>query len=406
LDSRPPVVFVSYAHDSSDHIEQVVQFATQLRSLGVETHLDEWSDAVRLDWYTWMADRIDTADFVVVVASPDYRAAGDGHTPADRNRGVQTEAALLRDRLHENRPVWTKRILPVVLPGGLVENVPRFLTPYTTSRYEISSLAPAGLAGLVRVLHGESTVPQPPLGPLPPFTAWPSIIPHAGSDQAADDLAVAITAALTRAEDRAGDLIDLHWTAPDGRTGTLSTIATHYQGVASRRLLILGGAGAGKTVAAARLARDLLHARTGHRNIPVPVLLPVSDWHPRKQSLREWLVATLIRDYPHLGAKTVWSSTLAAALVDTARVLPVLDGFDEIAPDLRAAAFHEIAASALDLVLTSRPAEYHDAVKRQSASRLAASTIASAWTRSPPRPSPPTSPPTLAGPRSWPLPAR
>jgi hypothetical protein len=361
LESRPPVVFVSYAHDSDDHIGQVVQFATQLRSQGVDARLDVYSDAVRQDWYTWMGRQVETSDFVIVIASPAYRVAGDGDAPADHHRGVQAEAALLRDRLYQNRPLWEKRILPVVLPGGSIEDIPRTLTPYTTSRYEIPSLTPAGLAGLLRVLRGESTVPWPPLVPLPEFTAWPTIVPNEGLAKAADDLAAVSIAALRRTEDRAGDLIDLHWTAPDGSTGTVATIVTRYQATASRRLLILGGGGAGKTVAAGRLARDLLHARVGHGDIPVPILLPVGDWQPKKQDLRAWLVATLIRDYPHLRAKAGAFPTLAAALVDTARVLPVLDGFDEIAPGLRVAALREIADCSLVLVLTSRPAEYDTA---------------------------------------------
>jgi putative AbiEi antitoxin of type IV toxin-antitoxin system len=48
--------------------------------------------------------------------------------------------------------------------------------------------------------------------------------------------------------------------------------------------------------------------------------------------------------------------------VDGHRVLPVLDGFDELAPDLRAAALPALNDSALPLPMTSRPDEYRDAV--------------------------------------------
>ncbi|MGW5740812.1 hypothetical protein [Amycolatopsis sp. NPDC003861] len=63
-----------------------------------------------------MVDRVETADFVVVIASPAYRAVGDGLGLADCHRGVQTEAALLRDRLHADRQLWTKRILRSCCP--------------------------------------------------------------------------------------------------------------------------------------------------------------------------------------------------------------------------------------------------------------------------------------------------
>jgi len=38
-----------------------------------------------------MLREIQAADFVIVVASPRYRAVGDGTAPGDANRGVQAE---------------------------------------------------------------------------------------------------------------------------------------------------------------------------------------------------------------------------------------------------------------------------------------------------------------------------
>jgi hypothetical protein len=44
------------------------------------------------------------------------------------------------------------------------------------------------------------------------------------------------------------------------------------------------------------------------------------------------------------------------------RILPVLDGFDEIAEDLRPAARRQLSDADMPLVLTSRPKEYTAAV--------------------------------------------
>ena len=38
----PPKVFISYSHDSADHKEWVLDFATTLRNRGVDAILDQW----------------------------------------------------------------------------------------------------------------------------------------------------------------------------------------------------------------------------------------------------------------------------------------------------------------------------------------------------------------------------
>src|SRR5262245_51503044 len=112
-ETSPPRVFVSYAHDSATHRRLVVRFCGLLRRLGIDVHLDEWDTDLRRDWFLWMIDQFRQADYVIVIASPEYRAAGDGNAPADCHRGVQTESAVLRNFLYRDRETWTRKILPV-----------------------------------------------------------------------------------------------------------------------------------------------------------------------------------------------------------------------------------------------------------------------------------------------------
>jgi hypothetical protein len=73
-------VFVSYAHESAEHKTQVLAFATFLRHAGIAVVLDLWSDDARRDWYAWAIQEMTEADFVLVVASPQYRITDDGMT--------------------------------------------------------------------------------------------------------------------------------------------------------------------------------------------------------------------------------------------------------------------------------------------------------------------------------------
>ena len=167
-----PRVFVSYAHDSPPHKRQVLRFCTLLRQLGVDVRVDEWDSGRRRDWFAWMIDQFRCADHVIVIASPRYRTAGDGDTSADRHRGVQTESATLRDFLYRDRATWTRKILPVILPGRSVTEIPLYLQPSCASHYQVPEITPAGVAELLAVLTGRARHVPPQLGTPQDVVRW------------------------------------------------------------------------------------------------------------------------------------------------------------------------------------------------------------------------------------------
>lgn len=154
-----------------------------------------------------------------------------------------------------------------------------------------------------------------------------------------------------------------------GPSGSLEDIADLYRAVPSGRLVVLGRAGSGKTVLTMRFALDFLRSRGP--GDPVPVVFNLGSWDPTSSVLRDWLIEQLLRDYPGLVATTPNGSTLAAALVETGHILPVLDGFDEIATGLHRVALDGLNATTLPLVLTSRPDEYQNAASTTMLARAA-----------------------------------
>ena len=162
---HPPKIFVSYAHDNDEHFRQVRVFATFLRSrIGLDVHLDQWDDGRRMDWAEWAEWQLESADFVLVIASPEYKRRVEGHAPPDEGRGSRYEARLMRDQLTRDLDAQTQRLLPVVLPGGAVEDLPSFLTPYSTTRYEIGAITEKGVAGVLAAITGQSENPRPERG--------------------------------------------------------------------------------------------------------------------------------------------------------------------------------------------------------------------------------------------------
>jgi len=173
-----PTVFMSYTHDSAEHKDSVLAFSEFLVHNGVDVTLDQWHLAHRQDWYTWAIESIESAGHVIVVASARYREVADGYASAGANRGLQSEAALLREKLHADRPAWTRKILPVVLPGHTPDEIPQFLQPQTADHYPVAEFTVAGCESLLRVLTAQPPHLKPPLGErlphLPPRSASPA----------------------------------------------------------------------------------------------------------------------------------------------------------------------------------------------------------------------------------------
>ncbi|GGY15646.1 NACHT domain-containing protein [Streptomyces xanthochromogenes] len=143
-------------------------------------------------------------------------------------------------------------------------------------------------------------------------------------------------------------------------SGHVDTIVDVYRRIPSGRLVVLGRSGSGKTALAVRFVLD--HLKSKGIDDPLPVIFSVGSWDPTAVAFRDWLASQLIRDHPGLAASGPGGGKLADALVETGRILPVLDGFDEIADGLRRPALEALNATTLPLLLTSRPSEYAAAV--------------------------------------------
>ncbi|MGY2114858.1 NACHT domain-containing protein [Nocardia gipuzkoensis] len=120
------------------------------------------------------------------------------------------------------------------------------------------------------------------------------------------------------------------WTVGSGEFGSLAGVREYFDGLRDPRLVIVGGPGSGKTVAALNLVLDLLDRRAGAKRdrLPVPVRLNASSWDPDSNSFGEWLARRIAQDYS-------LRLRVARELVGTDRILPVLDGLDEMDSDSR-----------------------------------------------------------------------
>jgi hypothetical protein len=133
-------VFISYSHDSDEHKERVREFCNWLRTQGVECSIDadiQSPAGPPQGWPHWMQERIDWADFVLVVFSESYRRRFDGKEAQGVGLGAAWEAALITQDLYDTGQ--NTKFLPVVFSSTDKKHIPPPLKRWNL--YDLSQAA-------------------------------------------------------------------------------------------------------------------------------------------------------------------------------------------------------------------------------------------------------------------------
>jgi hypothetical protein len=112
-------------------------------------------------------------------------------------------------------------------------------------------------------------------------------------------------------------------------SGVLADIGPYFRRQQTRRLVLLGEPGAGKTVTVVHLLLDQLEYRrkltdAEHHDEPVPVRVNAAGWDG-SADFTKWLARQLTIDYG-------LNPRVALAMVKNDSILPLLDGLDEMDP--------------------------------------------------------------------------
>lgn len=123
-----------------------------------------------------------------------------------------------------------------------------------------------------------------------------------------------------------------------------------------RTLLILGEPGSGKTITLLKLAKDLVARTQEDLSQPLPIIFNLSSWAKKRQSIEEWLVQELQRNYQ---VPKTWSKPW----VKNQDLLLLLDGLDEVKAEHRDACVEAInqfmqAHGQTEIVVCTRIKDY------------------------------------------------
>ena len=157
----PPTaeVFISYSHDSPDHVRRVLEISNRLRSDGVDCIIDQYETSPPEGWPCWMDRKIRESKYVVMLCTEPYFRRVMGEEVPGKGLGARWEGNLIYQHLYSTGALNT-RFIPAVVESTHTSHIPPPVQGATY--YDLS--APDGYEDLVMRLLDEPKVHKPPLG--------------------------------------------------------------------------------------------------------------------------------------------------------------------------------------------------------------------------------------------------
>ncbi|MBV9690409.1 MAG: TIR domain-containing protein [Ktedonobacteraceae bacterium] len=368
-DNLPVSVFISYAHTDEALREELEK---HLSSLQREGRITTWHDrhiVPGMDWAREIDDAINSAAVILLLISANFVAS-------DYCYGIEMQRALQRQREGKAYviPILLRPVDRQDLPFAHLQYLPRDARPITSWPNQDEAFADVA-QGIRRVLDHHalpslsSTDRQNRTRMLKRVRVfWIEGVLEQSLHQAAR-----IELGLQEQPDALANpwrLMVQEANLPP-RPLPAGTSITQVYDQAHGELLILGDPGAGKTALLLELARDLLTRAERDITLPIPVVFNLSSWAQKRAPFADWLVEELaIRYEVPRKVGRVW--------VEQKRILPLLDGLDEVQQEARSACvvaindFHTRFQS-VSPVVCSRTTEYF--AQKQRVAFLCAVTI-------------------------------
>jgi tetratricopeptide (TPR) repeat protein len=130
-----PRAFISYSHDSPEHMDRVLEFSNRLRADGVDCHIDQDETSPTEGWLRWMRNQINAAEFVLAVCTEKYRLRFQGEEEPGIGLGANREGSIIDQHIYDDGG-RNDKFLPVVLSARDSVHIPETLRPWT--HYQLS----------------------------------------------------------------------------------------------------------------------------------------------------------------------------------------------------------------------------------------------------------------------------
>ena len=164
----PPKLFISYSWTSADHVDWVVQLATELRESGVDVILDKWDLKEGHDKHAFMEKMVTDANVkkVVMICDKEYTVRAD-----DRTGGVGAETQIITPEIYNN--VSQDKVVAVIRERDESSKpyVPTFYGSRIFIDFSDEAIRSETFDQLLRWVFDRPLYIKPPIGDVPGFIA-------------------------------------------------------------------------------------------------------------------------------------------------------------------------------------------------------------------------------------------
>ncbi|MBV7546526.1 toll/interleukin-1 receptor domain-containing protein [Pseudomonas sp. PDM26] len=179
-----PKVFISYSHDSQEHKQWVLEFATRLRNSGVDAILDQWELQPGDDLPHFMERNLASSDRVLMICTERYvEKANSGSGGVGYEKMIVTADLL--------RTIDSNKVVPLIRQSGTHET-PTFLRSKLFIDFSSDDQNEFSFDELIRTLHGAPLFVKPAVGNSP-FTSVVKNPPERQGDAILELMKVAVS---------------------------------------------------------------------------------------------------------------------------------------------------------------------------------------------------------------------
>lgn len=119
-------VFISYSHDSPEHLERVLSLSDRLRRDGIDCLIDQYEISPRQGWPRWTMSQIEEARFVLVICSETYHRRVRGREETGKGLGAKWEGAVITQELYDSE-ADNDKFIPVLFSSEDADYIPVYL---------------------------------------------------------------------------------------------------------------------------------------------------------------------------------------------------------------------------------------------------------------------------------------
>lgn len=153
-----PKVFISYAHDTEEFADKVLEFSNKLRKRNIDANIDQYEESPPEGWARWMDNQIENSDYVLIICTQLYYDRVMNFK-SGQGKGVNWEVNIIYQHLYEACCNNTK-FIPIIFNDYNTTNI---LKPIQSSTYYYIDRE-KDFNKLCNRLKGIKNTIKPPLG--------------------------------------------------------------------------------------------------------------------------------------------------------------------------------------------------------------------------------------------------